>query len=193
MGLAGLEKPRLHDFICLCQDFSLLDEFYVEPVSIDPVWLFSHHTNPVFVNPAWLSTTSCQTILSTRCLLTRLGFKLQVVRPYYQTGVWKPGLALTTCHQFDHLVFIITRQDLLHTIITWWELSKLKIWVFTLTTIKVGKPTKWFHITGMSYFIFIPPWLLARFYLGHYDPSGDQSPGQFFLCRYQNRMKIIKV
>ena len=57
---------------------------------------------------------------------------------------------------------------------------------------KLVNQLKWYHITGMSYFIFLKVWLSIRLYLGHYDPSGGKPPGQFFLCRHQDRMKLSK-
>ena len=75
-SLAAHEKPRIWAWQPLKSlDYTvlfafvifLLDKFYVKPVSL-----------------TWYSFS---VILLARCSFNRLGFQLQVDRPYYQTGV----------------------------------------------------------------------------------------------------------
>ena len=148
-----------------CQVFPPFVKIYVKPVSIEPVWLSSHHNNPVSVNPAWLSTTNCQTIF--------------IIKPVFYNPVWlwlhvarmiiryssQPGM---TYYIHQHcMVGVINAQDLgSHPYYN-----------------QVGKPTVWCNITGMIYFIFwyfLQPWLSTRLCIGHYDLSGAKPPGQFF-------------
>ena len=140
-----------------------------------PGMAISHPNKPVFVNPTRLSATSCQTIFLIKPVFYHLVWLwLHVARMIIRCSS-QPGM---TCYIHQHcMVGVINTQDF----------SSHPYYN------QVGKPTIWFNIIRMIYFIF---WYCYSF---GYLPglvlgimTGGKLPGQIFLCRHKDCMKLSR-